>query len=298
MTARIGLGVIGVGRRWRRYAAALSTLGHMVRVRAVSDPSLQRARDAAGGVGAAAVDGMLELIRHPAVEAILLPGGSWFGLWPIEHALTLNKPVLCTVVPPNELSLLTRLRSQFGDQARITFAPWPALSLMREVISEQLNETLGMARLVQATATTRSPALAARAAWWQRRALALLQVCVDLLTVAPSKLTLHTSGNLGLVTLLGEHGEAGAAQLTLLPRGARASCRLHVEAERGTLDAELPHQLTWVDMGGRQTRTLPAMPGEVLVLERFLRSVRAGGQGNVPEVCSALGWLRGLMGGG
>src|SRR5262245_21179659 len=91
---RIGLGLIGPGRRWERYRVAAALLDDEVCVRAVCDPSPARARDEAVRLGCDVVAGVHELIARPDVDAVVLPGGTWYGLWPADVAIRLSKPVL------------------------------------------------------------------------------------------------------------------------------------------------------------------------------------------------------------
>jgi hypothetical protein len=89
--------------------------------------------------------------------------------------------------------------------------------------------------------------------------------------------------------------EQGLAQLSLFagPAGSSA-CELQVEAEDGGLRAALPRRLSWSGAEGRYTLSLPAVPAEVLVLDRFVHAAREGaltGEG-LTRAARALGWLR------
>src|SRR5262245_36753781 len=84
MAARLRIGVIGLGRRWPRYRQALEALAGEVRAVAVHDPSAHRADEEARALGCEAAGGVLELLERRDVEAVLVPGGAWPGLWPVE----------------------------------------------------------------------------------------------------------------------------------------------------------------------------------------------------------------------
>src|SRR5437868_3285519 len=95
MAARLGIGVVGLGRRWPRYRQALAALRREARVVAVYDPAQARAREEARQLGCDAATGVIELLERDDVEAVLTLGGAWFGLWPVERTCRLGKPVLC-----------------------------------------------------------------------------------------------------------------------------------------------------------------------------------------------------------
>src|SRR5438270_187051 len=97
MSTRLRVGVIGLGRRWRRYRRALEALRKRVTVRAVCDQVARRAEAEARRLGCAAAAGPVDLLERDDVDAALLLGRQWFGLWPLEHACRVGKPVFCAV---------------------------------------------------------------------------------------------------------------------------------------------------------------------------------------------------------
>ncbi len=97
MPLRLRIGIIGLGRRWQRFRPALHELRDRVLVRAVCDQRPIRAERAARELGCAAAAGPTDLLDRDDVEAALLLGAQWFGLWPLEQAARLGKPVLCAV---------------------------------------------------------------------------------------------------------------------------------------------------------------------------------------------------------
>src|SRR5437762_1756589 len=81
MARRIGVGVIGVGANWRRrYRPALEALGRF-RVHAVFDPAYDRADQEARSLGCGVADHLTALVEAAAVEAVILAGAGWYGLW-------------------------------------------------------------------------------------------------------------------------------------------------------------------------------------------------------------------------
>src|SRR5436305_41931 len=95
MARRIGVGVIGVGANWRRrYRPALEALGHF-RVLAVFDPSYDRADREARSLGCGVADHLTALVEAAGVEAVILAGAGWYGLWAVELVARHGKPILC-----------------------------------------------------------------------------------------------------------------------------------------------------------------------------------------------------------
>ena len=97
MPHRLSVGIIGLGRRWRRYRPALAGLRHRLVVRAVCDQRPDRAVRAARELGCAAAAGPTDLLDRDDVKAVLLLDPQWFGLWPVGRAARLGKPVFCAV---------------------------------------------------------------------------------------------------------------------------------------------------------------------------------------------------------
>src|SRR5262245_43286138 len=98
MTERSRLGIIGLGRQWRRFRAALRATGGVV-VTAVSDPVLERAERAARRMGCGVAEGAGDLVSRPEGGSVLGLGRAWYGAWPVESARRVGKPVLAVGVP-------------------------------------------------------------------------------------------------------------------------------------------------------------------------------------------------------
>src|SRR5437588_4919504 len=97
MAKRLRVGIIGLGRRWPRYRQALRGLRKQVAVRALCDQVARAAEEQAGQLGCAAAAGPGDLIERADVDAVLLLGAQWYGLWPLERACRVGKPVFCAV---------------------------------------------------------------------------------------------------------------------------------------------------------------------------------------------------------
>lgn len=286
MARRLRIGIIGLGRRWPRYRRALGLLGDEVRAVAVYDAAPARAEQEARELGCACVGGVMELIERADVQAILLAGSSWHGLWALEQAARVDKPVLCAVSPLADEAHAESLRATLSDHPRLHFALWPTLTLLRESVAERLQDTLGQPVLVQAT-WTRPQAPTSSSV------LALLLECVNVFGLPPTRITSHHAADLTSLLL---HFDANrTAQVTLWSSpAARASCTLQVEAENGSIRAEWPNRVEWTDGDARHQHELPGGLAEMVVLDRFVQAVRRDEPADcrLEHVCAALDWLR------
>lgn len=287
MPSPLRIGVVGLGCRWPRYRQALLALSREAQAVAVHDPALERAEAEARELGCEAAAGVVELIERPDVDAVLVPGGAWYGLWAVERAARAAKPVLCAA-------------SLVEDEARLDAIPpdgvhvslWPALTLAWEALAERLRESLGRPLFAQVTWTRHGD----RDLLTSAGALALFRACADLFGEAPRRVAaLPTPSAVDCASLILEFDEQRLAQLTLWGGpAARPSLTVQVEAEGGPARLEMPRRIEWQDVEGRHALQLPGGLAEGLVLDRFVRAVRDG----EPPACGlveareALGWLR------
>ena len=150
MPLRLRIGIIGLGRRWQRFRPALHELRDRVLVRAVCDQRPIRAEWAARELGCAAAAGPTDLLDRDDVEAALLLGAQWFGLWPLEQAARLGKPVLCAVPLSTDDAhaddVMRRVR-EAGLPVMAALAP--ALSPVFARLRDLLAARLGGPRLVR-----------------------------------------------------------------------------------------------------------------------------------------------------
>jgi predicted dehydrogenase len=298
MSMRLRVGVIGLGRRWRCYRRALEALRKRVTVRAICDPVARRAEAEARRLGCAAAAGPVDLLERDDVDAALLLGRQWFGLWPLEHACRVGKPVLCAVPPTADEAHAEDLRRRVAD-AKLPVMAAGALDIAPAVgrLGELLAGPLGAARLIRVSAAL--PA-GGRAALPSPALLPLLHLCARLLGEGPAGVLATdagASGGWGSATLDFPAGRAAQVTLWRAPPGTAAGCRVEVVAERGTATAEMPDRLSWRDEAGRHLLRLRGPSGEAALLGQFLDALRAG-QAPRPDfeaACRALAWRRATL---
>jgi predicted dehydrogenase len=287
MTASVGVGVVGLGKRWRRLLPSLHRLRTRLTVRAVCDPAVGRAEYEARRLGCAVVAGPVELLEREDVEALLLLDRPWYGLWPLERACAAGKPVFCAV--PLTLDDQTDAVRTRVAEARlpVMMAPgrWGRLLHPR---SARGVDVPGSPRLVRAEGTVRgrarldSPAL-----------LPLLDASAAWCGTAPCSLWADEGTGFACVVLEFPDGRRGQVTLTEDPLGHR-HCRLWLATEKGTVELSSPRRLCWRDGAGRHQRPLPDAGGLAAPLARFARAVRAGGpmQPSFAHAHAVLTWQR------
>jgi predicted dehydrogenase len=293
------VGVLGLGKRWQqRYRPVLRALRRRFELAAVCDPVMARAAHEARQLGCGLAAGPTELLERPDVDALLLLERSWYGLWPVEVACRLGKPVLCAVPPTGDGGHAERLRErieQTGLPVMVALpAPFdPALLRLRELLREQLGKPrllLG-SRIVPQSNRPKEGGTQALAAGW----LHLLSWCDGLLEGAPQRLLKMVSTEGVLASLLLDYGAGRAAQLSWVraPVG-RWSWRIQVCGEHGWAVAG-PGRICWHSPAGRFRQSL-ARPGPAArVLLRAFAKALASGQPPRPSFADAhrlLHWLR------
>src|SRR3954451_25420245 len=146
--ARLRIGVIGLGRRWPRYRQALLALKGQARLQAVCDAAPAVAQEEARRLKCAASGSVIELIERDDVDALILTGGQWFGLWPLEHAARAGKPILCAGSLVRDAQA-DEVRAKV-QKAAVQVTTWPSFELLMEAAGQQLGESLGSPRLALA----------------------------------------------------------------------------------------------------------------------------------------------------
>jgi predicted dehydrogenase len=296
MSRRLGVGIIGLGRRWQRYRAALSRVRQSLVVRAVFDPVAHRAETAAKQLGCTAAPGCLQLLERSDVEVILLLDRCWFGLWPLECACVRGQPVFCALALTSDDAHADNLRTQI-DAAHLPvmmadpLACSPALGRLRDL----LRGHGGSARLVRADCAVRTSPTMAHSLWRTRAAAGLVAICSELFDAAVVRATSCAADSGDLTTMLLDYGAGRTAQISLWTAGAHGSyCRIEAVLEHATATVTLPNRLRWRDANGHHSERRPCLPLEVTLLDRFGQAVRTGEppRPDFEDAFRNLTWLR------
>lgn len=294
---RLRVGVIGLGRRWRRYRPLLARLREHVEVRAVCDQLESRAEIAARQFSCSAAAGPVELLEHADVEAVLLLDPQWYGLWPLEYACRTNKPILCAMPPSADEAHADALHEQIvASKLPVLMALPSLLAPATRHLRELLTHRLGQARVVRVDWSAAPPRGAVpRDLLGSSTVLPLLSACAWLLDDVPRSVWTIDGDSALFVTLVLRYGRDRLAQVNVwtTPAG-RTPPRFEVIAESGTATAELPRQLRWRDADGQHAQRLPPRSTEQTSLERFILALRAGQplRPSFEDAYQALTWLR------
>ncbi len=284
MTTPLRVGIIGLGPRWRRYRSALVGLRPLLEVRGLCDQVQARAERQARRWRCQAVAGPLDLLERDDVEAVLLLNRQWYGLWPIEQACRLGKPVFCATGLAGDEDHLEALRTRVRESGlpvlmALPAAEAPALGHLRDLLAGPL----GGARLVRVEAALApgprgAGATGTGSALLQTPALlSLLHGSCTLLEGDPVSVRAQAAEAAGLVSLILEYDGGRVMQVTLWagPRAA-GPARVDVAAEKGTATVEFPVALRWRDGDVEHSRRTPAGSARRALLERFVRALREG----------------------
>jgi predicted dehydrogenase len=288
----VRVGVIGLGRRWRRYRPALQVLdGPRFDVRAVCDEVQEQALHEARRLGCDAAAGPAELLERDDLDALLLVDPQWFGLWPLELACRAGKPVLCCVGLEQDAAHADALIQQVRDSrlpVLMELAPRfaPATEWLRSLLA---TPTLGAVRGVQCDA------LAGADTEGPPDHVALLDWCVQVLGSAPTHIQAGGTEDGTLTSLMLACGDGRVAQVSLWRTGGFGRApRLEVVGEQGWAAVELPGRWWQGRAAGRSSGVLRGEPVARLVLREFAEVLHTG-RPPVPsleDAYRALTWLR------
>ena len=150
MAARLQVGIIGLGPRWRKhYQPALRSLREHFEVRALCDQVGQRAGQEAKELGCAAVAGPAALLEREDVQAVLLLDRQWFGLWPLSLACRRHKPLFCARSVELDAAHADALLQEGRDSGvPVVFEMGPQATALTARLREILNAEIGAAQLV------------------------------------------------------------------------------------------------------------------------------------------------------
>jgi predicted dehydrogenase len=293
MAERLRVGVIGLGRRWPAYRRALLRLAKQFEIRCVCDVVAARAAAEARLLRCAAAGGVVDLVGRDDVDAVVLAGRAWWGLWPVEQACREGKPVFCDVSPAADDAHADDIAEEVRSRGAPVLMAHPlaaAGALGR--LQTLLRDHLGRAHCVRAELSL--PAARNPAADLLRAPAVgpLLSTCVGLLGARP--VTMWASGAGAVASVVMEVEQGRAAVVSVAAGAVAACCRLQVFAENGVATAHLPHTVRWRDAEGRHTHRLQPVAAEETLLERFAQALRSGDpvRPGFTDAHEAFGWLR------
>jgi predicted dehydrogenase len=258
------LGVIGLGRRWRRsYLPALLEMPRQFVVTAVCDPSWDRADVEARSLSAEAVAGPAALFERDDLDAVLFLAGSWQRLWPLELAARRGLPTLCRFVGPELFEDAATLQ-----QARQSNTPFlvdlgPRFAPVTARLYELLDEELGPPRCLLCDILSTRPAS-------NGVALGLIDWCRYLFDEQPERVVASPSSgaNFSAVVLRWSDGRLAALRRMRCAPGTEG-ISLHVIAERGNARLRLPNRISWTDGRIKHSQRLGGQDQAGTVLDLF-----------------------------
>jgi predicted dehydrogenase len=269
MGERLRVGIIGLGRQWRRrYAPALEALSDSFEVAGVCDQIAQQAASEAARLHCPAAAGPSELLERDDVDAVLLLDLGWQRLWPVERAARLGKPVFC--LPALEDDANADAVAEQVQQAGLPVVIACPTSLTPAVqrLADLQSRLLGPVRLLVGE-------LARQARYPSSGLLAWL---LALLGTPPQAVIAAGSDAGGLLSITIEAVDGRCLQLTSWNVARpRSPLRLHVIGANGQATVEGSRRLSWCDSHGEHVLTLPrGRPVEQLLLARFHGVVTEG----------------------
>jgi predicted dehydrogenase len=296
MVNAVRVGIIGLGRRWQRYKAALLALRDRLPIRAICDEVPQRAAYEARALNCLATAGPTELLERGDVDAVLLLDAQWYRLWPVELACGYSKPMFCCPSLACDDAHADAICQKVRDKAlpvMVELAPRQARATRQ--LRWLLETALGPARLLLANfgQTGARPTLVSSAG------LGVVDWCVLLMGNEPVGARMVEEEGLPFANLLLDFGGGRSAQITSWrsqgkPGLSRRAPRLQAIAERGMATVELPDRIEWIDAEGRHAQIGKHSSLEREQLEQFHEALTIGEppQPSLEEAYRALNWLR------
>lgn len=279
MTKPVRVGVIGLGRRWRkRYKPALLALRKLFRIQALYDSVQYQADQEAKLLDCEAAAGPTQMLESEEIDALLLLDAQWFGWWPVQAACRYRKPVFCAGSLVREGVHAEALVRQVRDsQLPVMLALAPRLAPATVRLRQLLSQRLGVPSvlLCDAACPVRNSSAQPGAG---SGILALIDWCAAVMGRLPVTIQAMTTSAPAFASLLLDFGDGRTAQI--IRRPAPVGCgalRLHASAERGTAVAVLPGRVHWASSNGKQTQSRLARGSlTAIMLQHFQAMVISG----------------------
>jgi predicted dehydrogenase len=283
MSMLLRVGIVGLGPHWRRhYKPALGRLKEKFQIRSLCDQLHGRALEEARRLGCHAAAGPTELLTRDDIQALLLLDTQWFGLWPLEIACRLQKPVFCASSLANDDAHADGLAQQIEEtRTPVVMALTPRFTFATARLRELLATQLGQPRLLLCDVSrpqAKRPQVSGKIGLRGGGDIALVDWCLWLLGCEPQQVLAAGNEELQWRTLILESVAGLAVQITRYraPSPPR-SVRVRVVAEGGSAIVELPGQINWTDDQGEHSDRRPGQRSPThLLLEHFWEAVQRG----------------------
>jgi predicted dehydrogenase len=299
------IGIIGLGRRWhKRYMPALRRMRGLFKISVVCDQRQERAAREAKGLACDAAASPTQLLEREDVDAVLLLDRQWFGLWPLEQACSVGKPVLCCCSLECDDAHAEGLYQQVRDsRLPVIMEMLPRFAPVTARLRSLFETDLGAPRLLLCNVASRHapcrprarvPEYSPLAALFGGSGIPLLDWCAGLLGDEPQNISARVLQAIGFSSLFLEFSGGRGVQLTRRP-GELPALRLEILAERGSALVDFPHRVSWATRDGLHSSALRGRPPLARLLLEHFRDVvqgRTAPQPTFDEAYRVLRWLR------
>lgn len=287
----VPVGVVGLSPAWeQRYRPAILSLRSRIDIRAIYDPVLSRAEQAAGLFEADVLTGMRVLARRSDIKALLVFDGGWCGRETIRLLCQTGRPLFLGGAIGTDAGPLDRLCAEVAD-CGVTVMPelgqryTPATMRLRELIATQLGPPVRMT--IEAEAPAVPPdGQPLGSLPWNGFVSGLLDWCCAVLPTRPTEVEMRASPTGGPETIHilfarpRSGGETPAITIQIHAGTTASATRppvFHVECVRGRAEIRSAHRIVWhsLDQDGDEHLTAERNDLQVM-LDHFCRRVVGG----------------------
>lgn len=288
-TNPIGIGVVGLGQRWqKRYRSAVLKLPELFRIVGVCDQIAQIAAKEARELQCGRAAGIVELLRHTDVQALLLADSQWHGLWSCIKAMEFGKPILCGVLPGNFDGNEYGLEAVNLADAPLLFdlpmSRSPLIVAARDLITSHIGKpSIILCTILEQTHDANHS--------HEVVSLQYFDLCLKLVQDVPRRVQATGLADGSLMTVLIELSDNCAIQLVRCASKNRPSCRMQILADKGTAWVDFPNRIRWTTKSAGREKILKKKKDSAQeLLKEFHQRITSGGVRDNPmaEVVRAL----------
>ncbi len=289
----VPVGVVGLSPAWdARYRPALQSLRARIAVRAVYDPVLSRADQAASELGAQAVDGMRVLARRDDIRALLVFDTGWAGTEALHLLCAAGRPMFVGgALTADEGALKTLGEASVACGAMIMpelgQRYTPATCRLRELMATRLGRPMQIQIEASAPAVPRDGQPLGRHPW-DEFVSRLADWCCYVVPTPPSEVAVHTQNGSGSEAIRFSFarprsgGESPFVDVTLrteqaVPADEALPPIYRVRCERGEAEVRSSHRIIWRTDRDEADESLASERSDLQVmLDHFCRRVVGG----------------------